>query len=147
MTSNEQQAAALRFHHVGVLVEDIERSTAAYVERFGYEVRSGVIHDPLQTAYVQFLSFPGERTFLEFVSPDGPQSVLTLALKKGGGLNHICYSTSDIEETCESLRNAGLFLVRPPTQAVAFNGRKIAWFMDKGGVLFELVERGPENEL
>ena len=147
MTSTEQQLAALQFHHVGVLVEDIERSAKVYMERFGYELRSDIIHDPLQTAYVQFLSFPGERVFLEFVSPDGPQSALSLALKKGGGLNHICYSTSDIEQTCLQLRTTGLFLIRPPTPAVAFNGRKIAWFMDKSGVLFELVARGPENEL
>src|SRR5208283_933802 len=103
MTSTEQQLAALQFHHVGVLVEDIERSAKVYMERFGYELRSDIIHDPLQTAYVQFLSFPGERVFLEFVSPDGPQSALSLALKKGGGLNHICYSTSDIEQTCLQL--------------------------------------------
>jgi methylmalonyl-CoA/ethylmalonyl-CoA epimerase len=147
MTCNEERPVDLRFHHVGVVVADMERSATAYMERFGYEARSGIVHDPLQTAYVQFLSFPGERVFLEFVSPDGPQSALTLALKKGGGLNHICYSTSDIGETCLRLRNAGLFLVRPPTQAVAFNGRKIAWLMDKSGILFELLERGPENEL
>ncbi len=147
MTSNEQQLMGLRFHHVGVLVENIERSAKAYIGRFGYQARSGVIHDPMQTAYVQFLSFPGENVFLEFVSPDGPESALGLALKKGGGLNHICYSTSEIERTCLQLRSSGLFLIRPPTPAVAFNGRQIAWLMDKSGALFELVERGPENEL
>ena len=42
--------------------------------RFGYEVRTPVIHDPLQTAFVQFLALPGDRVYLEFVSPDGPES-------------------------------------------------------------------------
>jgi catechol 2,3-dioxygenase-like lactoylglutathione lyase family enzyme len=132
---------------VGIVVEDIERSARVYMERFGYEARSGIVHDPLQTAYVQFLSFPGDRIFLEFVSPDGPESSLALALKKGGGLNHICYSTVDIEETCRQLRSAGLFLIQSPTEAVAFNRRKIAWLADKSGTLFEVVEKGPENEL
>ena len=137
----------LRFHHVGIVVEDVERSAAVYMQRFGYEARSGVVHDPLQTAYVQFLSFPGEQIFLEFVSPDGPESSLALALKKGGGLNHICYSTQDIGGTCQQLRAEGMFLIRPPTEAIAFNRRKIAWLVDKNGTLFELVETGPENEI
>ncbi len=137
----------LRFHHVGFVVDDIERTAKTYIERFGYEARSVIIHDLVQTAYVQFLCFPGEQVYLEFVSPDGPQSALALALKKGAGLNHICYSTPDIEKTCQQLRTGGLFLVKPPTEAVAFNGRKIAWFADKSGTLFELVEKGPENEL
>jgi methylmalonyl-CoA/ethylmalonyl-CoA epimerase len=136
----------LRFHHIGLVVENIERSTTTYMKRFGYQARSGIIHDSQQTAYVQFLSFPGENIFLEFVSPDGPQSVLSLALKKGGGLNHICYSTPDIEEACRQLRDEGLLLVRPPTKAIAFDGRKIAWLMDKSGTLFELLQRGAENE-
>ncbi len=147
MICDKKGHVTLHFHHVGVVVGDIASAATSYIERFGYELRSGIIHDPLQTAYVQFLGFPGEKPLLEFVSPDGPESTLTGALKKGGGLNHICYSTPDIDETCVRLRNAGLFLVRPPTYAVAFNGRKVAWLMDKGAVLFELVEIGPENEL
>jgi methylmalonyl-CoA/ethylmalonyl-CoA epimerase len=147
MLSGKTANLNLRFHHVGIVVKDIERSVEDCVQRFGYELRSGIIHDPMQTARVQFLSFPGEQVFLEFVSPDGPDSFLALALKKGGGLNHICYSTGDIDEACQQLRNDGLFLVRAPTEAVAFNGRKIAWLMGRGGILVELVERGPENEL
>lgn len=147
MTNAPPHNLDLRFHHVGLVVKDIARSASAYIERFGYIARSEVIHDPLQTAYVQFLSFPGETVFLEFVSPDGPASALSLALKKGESLNHLCYSTSDIEKCCGDLRSAGLFPVRPPTPAVAFNGRKIAWFMDRNGLLFELVQRGPSNEL
>jgi len=147
MTCDEDHLLNLHFHHVGIVVEDVERSAAIYMQRFGYEARSSIVHDLLQTAYVQFLSFPGEQIFLELVSPDGPESSLALALKKGGGLNHICYSTQDIGETCQKLRAAGMFLIRPPTEAVAFNSRKIAWLADKNGTLFELVEKGPENEI
>ena len=147
MPSGKTSNLQLRFHHVGIVVKDIERAAAYYAQKFGYEVRSAVIHDPLQTARVQFLGFPGENVYLEFVSPEGPDSFLELALKKGGGLNHICYSTADIESACQQLRGEGLFLVRAPTQAAAFNRRKIAWLMDKQGSLIELVERGPENEL
>ncbi len=84
---------------------------------------------------------------MELVSPDGPKSKLTNAANKGGGLNHLCYATEDIEAECARLRAAGLLLVAPPVSSVAFGGRRIAWLMGKNQVLFELVERGQGNAL
>jgi len=140
-------AMDLMLHHVGVLVKDIAAAAKDYTERLGYELKSGVIHDPRQTAYVQFLRLPGDRVYLELVSPDRATSKLTNALNKGGGLNHVCYATLDIEQTCSQLRAQRLFQISAPVPAVAFNGRRIAWFMGPDQLLMELVERGPENEL
>jgi methylmalonyl-CoA/ethylmalonyl-CoA epimerase len=122
-------------------VQDIRSATLSYISRFGYEAYTNIIHDPIQTAYVQFLVLPGESSYLEFVSPDGPESKLALALKKKQGLNHICYSTLDIDQTCAYWRERDLLLISAPTEAIAFDGRKIAWFADKIGILYELVER------
>ena len=139
--------ARLALHHVGIAVENIADATDRYVRTFGYEVRSGVVHDPLQTAYVQFLRLPGDSVYVEFVSPDGPNSKLSNAIKKGGGLNHVCYGTSDIAAACVDLRAQGLMLLRPPVPAVAFGGRRIAWFMGRDRVPVELVEAAPPGEL
>jgi len=132
----------LNMHHVGVAVKDIPAATADYVKSYGYEVRSEVVHDPLQTAFVQFLRLPGDSVYVEFVAPDGPQSKLTNALRKGGGLNHICYSTDDIEGACEKLRAEGMLLLQAPVPAVAFPGRRIAWLMGAAAYPIELVEQG-----
>jgi methylmalonyl-CoA/ethylmalonyl-CoA epimerase len=137
----------LNLHHVGVLVKDIPAATRYYVECLGYERRSEIVHDPTQSAYVQFFRLPDDRVYLELVSPDRPDSKLTNALEKGGGLNHVCYSTDDIEAACNGLRTAGLFLVSRPVSAVAFNGRRIAWLMGADRIPLELVEKGPEGEL
>ena len=134
-------------HHIGILVGSIPEAAAVYSERHGYQVRSEIIHDPTQTAYVQFLQLPGDPCYIEFVSPDGPESKLTNGLHKGGGLNHVAYATDQIERTCEHLREQGMFLIRPPAPAVAFRGRRIAWLMGRDCLLTELVERGPEGEL
>ena len=134
--------ADVKLHHIGILVKDIAAAACAYAKRFRYEVRSPVIHDPVQTAYVQFLALPGDSSFVEFVSPDGPDSKLSNALRKGGGLNHICYSTETIDSTCEELGAEGMHLIQAPVPAVAFPGRRIAWLMGRDGVLTELVERG-----
>jgi methylmalonyl-CoA/ethylmalonyl-CoA epimerase len=130
----------LRLHHLGVLVSDIPKALAEYVERFGYEVCSQQIHDPVQTAFVQFLKLPDDNVFLEFVSPDGPTSKLANALKQGSGLNHVCYQVEDIEASCASLRSKGLYLLQVPVSAAAFPGRRIAWLLGQDRVPIELVE-------
>jgi len=137
----------LNLHHIGIAVEDIARATASYVRTLGCVVWSDIVHDPVQTAYVQFLKLPGDAVYLEFVSPDGARSKLRNALRKGGGLNHLCYATGDIEAACEALRRRGLFLLQPPVPAVVFKGRRIAWLMGGDRVPLELVETGPPEEL
>jgi methylmalonyl-CoA/ethylmalonyl-CoA epimerase len=137
----------LRLHHVGILVADVPRAAAEYAERFGGRARSGVIHDPRQTAYVQFLELDGDPVFLELVAPDGPDSRLANALaKKGGGLNHLCYAAADIEAACRDLRDRGLFLLQAPVEAAAFPGRRIAWLIGRDHIPIELVEPGPDGE-
>lgn len=137
----------LRLHHVGIVVADVTSASVEYALRHGYELRSAVIHDPVQTAYVQFLQLPGDSALVELVAPDGPNSKLSNALRKGGGLNHLCYETPDIEGTCAQLRGTGLAIIQPPMPAVAFNGRRIAWLMGRERVLTELVERHNGQEL
>jgi methylmalonyl-CoA/ethylmalonyl-CoA epimerase len=136
----------LHFHHVGVLVKDIGRAAENYL-RLGYLARSGMVHDPAQTAYVQFFRLPGDGLYLELVSPDGAGSKLSNALAKGGGLHHVCYAVGDIEGACAELSSAGWFSIAEPTPAVAFGGRRVAWLRGADRLLTELVEKGGEGEL
>lgn len=137
----------LHLHHVGYAVPDIEQSVALYVRRYGYETCSPIIHDATQTAYVQFIRLPADRTYLEFVTPDSPHSKLSNAIKKGGGLHHLCYSVTDIESTAAALRDSGMLTLCEPVPAVAFGGRRIAWLMGHERFPVELVEHGVDGEL
>jgi methylmalonyl-CoA/ethylmalonyl-CoA epimerase len=139
--------AELRIHHLGVLVKDLEVAAGNYVRNFGYQIRSDVIHDPAQTAFVRFLVLPGDACYLELICPDGEKSMLTNALKKGGGINHVCYATSNISESVKALHASGCWILHEPQPAVAFPGRSIAWLMGTDGLLVELVEQGPAAEL
>jgi methylmalonyl-CoA/ethylmalonyl-CoA epimerase len=130
----------LTLHHVGILVPDIAQAVEQYVARFGYRVCSEIVHDPVQTAHVRFLSLTGAAPFVELVTPDGPGSKLGNALKKGGGLNHLCYVSSEIEDDCRRLRESGLWILQSPVAAEAFPGRRIAWLMGRDGIPIELVE-------
>ena len=135
----------LNLHHIGVLVRDIPEAADLYLQ-MGYQPKTEIVHDPNQTAYAQFFRLPEDRVYLELISPDGQDSKLSNALKKGEGLNHICYSTKNIDEVCQWLCSAGSFLISPPVAAVAFPGRRIAWLRGADRVLKELLESGLENE-
>ncbi len=131
----------LRLHHIGYVAADIAPVVETYVQRYGYERSTEVIHDPKQTALVQFLKLPGEATYLEFVAPDGSQSKLMGAVKRGGGLNHLCYSAGPLEAAIEHLEASGMKLISDPKPAVAFAGRRICWLWGTDQLLVELVER------
>ena len=132
-------------HHIGLLVPEIAKAAEIYTRRYGYELTSDVILDPTQTAYVQFLRLPGDSAQLELVSPAGEHSKLSNALRKGGGLNHLCYATSDIETACRLLRAEQMILLQAPVAAVAFPGRRIAWLMGGDRTPIELVEAGEDS--
>lgn len=129
-------------HHIGFLVPDIAVAAGDFSSRLGYVVDSEIIEDPVQTAYVQFLRQPGANNWLELVTPNGPRSKLLGALQKGGGLHHLCYEVDDMERACVHLRGRSMLMIARPTPAVAFPGRRIAWFMDRSNFLLELLESG-----
>ena len=141
------EVAALRLHHVGHAVKEIEAVAQHYVERFGYAIATPAIHDPLQTALVQFLRLPGESVYLELVAPDGAESKLTNATRRGGGLHHLCYTAGPLEAVIDALEASGMKLISEPKVAVAFAGRRICWLMGGDGDLVELVERREDADL
>jgi methylmalonyl-CoA/ethylmalonyl-CoA epimerase len=137
----------LRLHHVGIVVPAIEEHCAFYVDTLGYRQRTPIIHDPVQTAFVQFFAIPGSDHYLELVAPDSESSKLQRAARKGLPLNHLCYSCENMTGVLLSLRESGCLIIQDPVSAVAFDGRPIAWAMIPDGVLIEIVERGPEGSL
>jgi methylmalonyl-CoA/ethylmalonyl-CoA epimerase len=137
----------LRLHHIGLVVRGMDELRNFYVDVLQYRERTPVIHDPIQTAFVQFFSIPGADHYLEFVAPDSERSKLSEASRKGTALNHLCYSCESIGPMISFLKESGCFVIRKPAPAVAFNGRFIAWLMTPDSLLIEIVERGPEGSL
>ena len=137
----------LNFHHVGYAVNVIGPVAETYVSRYGYELSTPVIHDPMQTAFVQFLRLRGDRAYLEFVAPDGPTSKLASVASLGGGLNHLCYSVGSLEQAIAQLEQRGMRLISDPKPGVAFAGRRICWLMGRDKLPIELVERAHDGDL
>jgi len=141
------QGLKLSLHHVGYAVKEIGPIAENYVTRYGYEICSPVIHEPSQTALVQFLKLAGDRAYLEFVAPDGPESRLSNATRRGGGLNHLCYTAGPLEEAIRQLEESGMRLVSEPKAAFVFAGRRICWLVGDDPLPIELVERRDDDDL
>ncbi len=136
----------LRLHHVGNAVLDLESAVGLYCRRFGYKVISDLIHDPGQTARVQFLRLEADSVYLELVSPDGPGSKLAKAVTRGGGLNHLCYTCGPMEAAIDALESSGMKLISDPRPGVAFANRRICWLLGQDPLPVELVERRDDDD-
>ena len=139
MSSNQ---VGERLHHTGFVVASI----AAVMERFcravGGSSWSETWHDPLQRVRVAFIypSHPGDPS-LELVEPAGPGSPVEKFLEHSGGLHHLCYEVDNLDEVVRGASSRGLVMIRRPQPALAFGGRRIAWFLTHEGLLIEYLER------
>jgi methylmalonyl-CoA/ethylmalonyl-CoA epimerase len=129
-------------HHLGFVVASISVVAEDFAASMSVHWEGKVIHDPLQRVRVAFFNPIDERNpVFELVEPADQASPVSNFLKKGGGLHHVCYEIDDLESGLKAARNAGLVIVSPPTPAVAFGGRRIAWVCSKSRLLMELLER------
>lgn len=148
-------AIEMQLHHVGVAVAALGPAIAVHERVFGLHLIAGPFDDPRQGVSVCFLaarsvaplpdgSVPrGPReALIELCAPLADASPLAGFLRKQIGAYHVCYEVPALDEALEHARGHACVLVSPPTPAVAFGGRRIAWFLTPTRQLTELVERG-----
>ena len=118
------------FHHAGIAVasvEDLKRDV------------SEVFEDLTQNVAVAFLDCSG--CCIELIAPLGLTSPVSLALKKGQKLLHLCFEVDILEDALSTAVSHGFRSVAKPVPALAFGGRRIAWVYSLRYGLFELLEK------
>ena len=132
----------LTLHHIGCVVDSIEKRIESYRAGLGVESVSPIFEDPIQRSRVAFLNFPtAGAARLELVEPITSDSPAARFLEKGGGLHHLCYEVDDLQEQIEWMKSQRAVLIRSPKPAVAFSGRHIAWVRTRDALLIEYLER------
>jgi len=126
-----------QFHHTGVACASIDDQLGLF-GALGYAPESAPFIDGLQGIRGVFLVGPGTR--VELVEQLPGWSVLDSWLRLNVRLYHQGFLTDDLEGAMGRLRENGAVVVKPPTPAVAFGGRRIAFMMLPGMLLVELVE-------
>lgn len=129
-------------HHLGFVVASISKAAEPFAISVAARWDGKVIHDPLQRVRVAFFSpLDARNPVFELVEPASDLSPVSDFLKKGAGLHHVCYEVDDLESGLREAKATGLVIVAPPTPAVAFGGRRIAWVCSRSRLLMELLER------
>ncbi len=128
--------------HVGVAVPDIDAAASMLESVLGYRVISGPFDDPIQKVTVNFMTQSDtDVSEVELIAPLTEDSPLrTILNKNGGGAYHLCFETKDLDEALAHVRSKGCIVLGEPAPAVAFGGRRIAWFYMRTRQLVELVE-------
>lgn len=133
---------AMKFHHIGVAVKEIEKTAAVYVQG-GYK-KSVITFDPVQQVNVCWLTKEGMPT-VELVEPVDDSSPVCKTLEKNGVTSyHTCYLVEDIEKAIAELRKMRYVVVVKPVVAPAIMNSKVCFLYNKHVGLIELVEAPAE---
>lgn len=129
----------MKLHHVGIVVPNLDSWGVAYASSIGLEPASEIVHDPIQKVRLQFWGGPSAG-LLELIEPAAPDSPVWGELKKGGGLNHLCFEVDDLDRQIQDAVTGGAILAVSPVPAVAFSGRRIAFLFFRKVGLIEFLE-------
>ena len=127
-------------HHVGFVVESIERSVPGFVHSMNGIWDGKIVLDPSQRVRVTFLKCFGSGVLIELIEPAEEKSPVRAFLEKGGGLHHLCYEAQDCDAALRIMRERKAMLVKRPKPAAAFGGRRIAWVLTAEKMLIEFLE-------
>ena len=130
----------MKINHIGIVVKNIENSIRYYENYFSYKLVNPVCIDPIQKVRVAMLKPTDQNFNFELLEPTTDDSPITNALRKGGGLNHVCYEVLNIEEAIIDLKKKGSKLISGPVPGVIFNGKNVVFMYTERHEIIELVE-------
>jgi methylmalonyl-CoA/ethylmalonyl-CoA epimerase len=132
------EQSPLAIHHVGIAVPSIDDAMHFYGDKLGLSIVDTVeLPDrELKVVFVQAANM-----LIELLEPTGIDSTVSRFIeRRGPGLHHVCFGTTDIRAHLRDLRDKGVELIdeepRPGAHGeVAFLQPSAAF-----GVLVELLE-------
>ena len=129
---------ALRIHHLGVAVEDLEEAVGTYERLFGAQVehRATVEEQGVEAASVRL----GESRVELLASLGEETPVGKFLAKRGPGMHHVAYEVPDLSGALRELSDQGAELIDDAPRPGLF-GLQVAFVHPDAvhGVLAELV--------
>lgn len=98
-----------KIHHVGIVVDDIEKAMSFWRDLLGLAlVKTAVVQD--QGVKAALLKAGGSE--IELLEPLAPESGVGRFLsRRGGGLHHVCFETEDVQAELNRARAKGIQLI------------------------------------
>ena len=130
----------MHIDHVCIAVRSIKRSAERFRELFGYQIKTEKVTNTRQEVNVQFLAKKGSMD-IKLIEPSNPKSPLINFLKKGEGLHHLCFMSSDgVEQSIQALADKGAKVVAEPAPGEAFDDELIAFIYAGSGLNAEIID-------
>jgi methylmalonyl-CoA/ethylmalonyl-CoA epimerase len=132
----------LTLDHLGLIVPDIATGRDFLTTALGITRWTPITHDPTLGVSVCFGTSETNTLAYELIAPFGEASPITNALRAGKHiLNHLAYLTPDLEASAEHLRASGCCPAGDPKPALAYEGRRIQFFISPLRFVIELIEK------
>ena len=125
--------------HLGYVVRDMAIAVRKW-QGIGAQIIVPPTVDPIQNVICALLSYKSAVP-IELVSPaDGGANPLASRLAKGGGLDHICLFSDDVEADLFTAVAEGGVVAVPPSYGAVFD-RTIAFVVTRPGLVVEYMSR------
>ena len=129
----------MHIDHLAIAVKNIDDAASQLCSLFGYSRHTAKVTNTRQHVNVMFLTKKGSLP-LKLIEPSTPSSPLSNFVRKGGGLHHLCFKVSNVEDACADLAARGARLLSPPQPGEAFDDESIAFLYVGLGLNIELID-------
>lgn len=130
----------MKFHHIGLFVANLADGRKKLSSIIPIAEYSNEIDDANLKVRVQFaIDYSG--ISYELVAPFGDNNPVAQILLSGKAiLNHVAYRVKNFEDKISELRASGAVPLGAPASAVAFNGKRVIFFLTPLKFIIELIE-------
>ena len=116
---------ALKLHHIGIVVQNINESLEEISNFLSFESTSLPTMVGSQKVNICFLKT--NNVYIELIEPADPDAPITSFVKEGGGFHHLCFEVDDIQQEIDKMVKNGARLIVAPVKG--FENRITAFLM------------------
>lgn len=133
-----------RISHIGIVVQNMEKSLALWKTAFGFE-QVKEYRSESEGIHCVLLAVPGQqnRMVLEFMEPlnkeDMSNPVARRLKRSGEGFYHLCGVVTDVDGTAATLKEKGLTVIERPPATEGDEPRWLTHPKSSNGIIVEGV--------
>ena len=131
----------MEFHHIGIFVNNIQKGKNYFKNILSIKKNSKIIYDKNLKVKIQFI-YDQNNVCYELVTGYGKNNPVDNTLnKKINLINHLAYKTNRFENMIKKFKLEGNLQITKPKKALAFNKKRVVFFLTKLGFIIEIIEK------